>query len=321
MKKILLGLLLILGAILSCSESVYAVANGDFEMGTNDWNEVTNKKNVTVEESSESYQGQKSLLVKNLSDNSYGVYQLISRIEADQTYEINGWIYLVDGNAGSGFIRIAWYASEDGSGSQLSTNDSDKVTTIGKWERVSNVVKSEVEAKSAKVRLLVASNTEGNAGVARFDDVSFERVNIAPTSTPTPAPKPPTPTARQTPTIKPSPTSMPSVTKIEVSNSTSDIEIKSLIDTNEENLNTETSAVDNPEENEHSEGEVLGEDIAASEYKIYQTQGKEATSPTSIVFEKSNNIWMWISLAVVGIILSAIGGWLLYYKIKDLTQT
>jgi len=327
MNKILLRVLLISGVLISCAFDVNAVENGDMENGVSNWSEVTNKKNVTVEESSEAHQGTKSLKVTNSSDNSYGVYQLIQGIEADQTYEINGWIHLAEGNASAGFIRVAWYASDDGSGSQLSTDDSEKINTTGKWERLSKVIKSDEKAKSAKIRLLVASSSEGNTAVALFDDVSLERVVFpSPTIVPTPTPKPPT----STPTIKVMATATKSsptsgvliITKTEVDNRTDDTEVKNWVNLDEA-VKTDEAANEDVGGNEMILGEVLGENMIPSD--VTNEQRKEASQSSSkensVVFEKSQNIWIWAGIASVGIIISAVSGWLIYQKIKELPQT
>ncbi len=106
----------------------------------------------------------------------------------------------------SAWVRIAWYASADASGSQMETDDSEVVTGDGVRAIVvagglvgTGAVQAPDEARSAKVRILL--QPEGAAGAAVIiDGVAFD-----------PA-EPPEATPSPTPTTTPAPTAAPTGT-------------------------------------------------------------------------------------------------------------
>jgi hypothetical protein len=108
-----------------------------------------------------------------------------------------------DTSAGAdAFIRVSWYASEDGSGSALSTADSSTASGLGVFLLDTGEIASPSGAESARVRLMLRPSDAG--AQAHFDAVTWEYRGLA---TPTP-----TPTASPTATVTPSPT--PSLTPI-----------------------------------------------------------------------------------------------------------
>lgn len=105
------------------------------------------------------------------------------------------------------FIRVAWYSSSDGSGSQLSTpSDSNQGAVSDDWaELKTGVIQAPSSANSAKFRLVLTSKSAGTLASVFFDNVSFEEA-VAPTSTLTPTPAPQN-TQTPTPTKSPAPAS------------------------------------------------------------------------------------------------------------------
>ena len=108
----------------------------------------------------------------------------------------------------AGWVRIAWYATNDGSGGQTSTTDSPTVEgSDGVWTRVSTgAVQAPAGTRSARVRILVRPG--GEPARLAADDVTFEETTT-PVATPQPSPTP-LATAAATPTA--SPTSAPAQT-------------------------------------------------------------------------------------------------------------
>ncbi|TAJ20177.1 MAG: lamin tail domain-containing protein [Dehalococcoidia bacterium] len=104
--------------------------------------------------------------------------------------------------AEAAWVRIAWYASGDGSGAQLSTDDSPAASTAAPMaisrsghEVVSTgPAQAPAEAHSARVRILLRAATERGATVL-IDDVTFEPTEPVEAAPPTP-PSPPPAAAR-----------------------------------------------------------------------------------------------------------------------------
>jgi hypothetical protein len=85
------------------------------------------------------------------------------------------------GNAG---IRVSWYASDDGSGSQLSQS-AGATTSSTAWTWLdTGPIQAPADAQSARVRLVL---TPDGSTTACFDDAAFVQAD-APAATPTPVP-------------------------------------------------------------------------------------------------------------------------------------
>src|SRR3989338_9042394 len=65
--------------------------------------------------------GTYSLKVQHDKTSSYGFQKIISSTEGGMFYKASGYGKTTDANVASYFIRVAWYSSTDGSGSQLSS--------------------------------------------------------------------------------------------------------------------------------------------------------------------------------------------------------
>src|SRR5690606_35557858 len=125
-------------------------------------------------------------------------------VEPGQWYEAAA-VLQVSGAADAGWVRIAWYPSADGSGSQLSTADSEGMTG-GPAVVTTGPVQAPPDARSATVRLMLrplsAAPAELRADLATFLPTAPPPL---PTLTPTPSPTP-------TPTVPPTPIATPSAT-------------------------------------------------------------------------------------------------------------
>lgn len=114
-------------------------------------------------------------------------------------YEASALLAPVEG-VRAGWVRVAWYASTDASGSQMATDDSEVVggnglaIVVASGTTVSTgAVQAPAGARSAKVRVLVQPSSGSGAALA-VDDVTFEETAppAAPTATPTPVATPAT---------------------------------------------------------------------------------------------------------------------------------
>jgi hypothetical protein len=148
--------------------------NNGFEDGAGNWK--TNNSNITFNVSIDPvFEGIQSAQVTNTSSGSYGIEQTISGIQENTDYLMSGKIKITDPPPSKAFIRIAWYESPDGSGSQIKTEDSEIIAEITDWKILSFVAKAPTSAHSAKIRLLVST------GTAYFDSIIME-FNISPTA-------------------------------------------------------------------------------------------------------------------------------------------
>jgi hypothetical protein len=88
-------------------------------------------------------------------------------------YEAAGWAMSATGGAEM-FLRVSWYASEDGSGQALASADSAVVTgeSPGFNYTTTGAVQAPEDARSARVRLMLRPPSVAPAR-AYFDDVSF----------------------------------------------------------------------------------------------------------------------------------------------------
>ena len=115
------------------------------------------------------------------------------------------------GAAEAGFVRVAWYASADGSGRQIATADSPPAApgASAPVELATGALQAPSSARSAQVRLALRPAGAGRATLIA-DDAWFDTAP-APTPTATPSPTPtatptPTPSATPEPSTTPSPT-------------------------------------------------------------------------------------------------------------------
>ena len=202
LRKILLliiffaAFLFIFSPKISAAENL--IQNGGFEELQEYWK--TNSSNVSLDIiSAPVKEGIKSAMITNSSNTSYGVEQIIQDIVPDQRYKITGFVHVGDPSATKAFIRVAWYSSLDGTGSQITTHDSPMLSDETDWQLLEFFPTSPSAAHSAKLRLLTSN------GAAIFDDIHFEIYDEEPTFTPTP-----TLTPSLQPTLTPTPTSQTS---------------------------------------------------------------------------------------------------------------
>jgi len=137
--------------------------------------------------------GEYSALIRHNKTGSYGAQQIIRNIIGGSKYLGKGYVFFNNENAKNARIRIAWYSSEDGSGPQMKTVDSNIINTpLPSWQELdTGVIEAPTTAKSAKFRILLASIESGVESLVHFDDLSFEIAQVAtPTQTPPSTPVP-----------------------------------------------------------------------------------------------------------------------------------
>lgn len=217
MKKLLLflGVLICFFSVLFFPASSFAATlfSSGFEDGNlSSWSSSGGGATATI--SAENVRsGNNAIKIQNDKTGSYGFQQVIPNIEGGMFYEARGYGKAYDSSTASFFIRVAWYSSSDGSGSQLSSpSDSNVVDNVSNdWTLLTtNAIQAPSTANSAKIRLVLNSKTSGQLALAYFDDILFQE-SIAPTATPTLTPTPsPSPTPlKSSPTVRVSSTTYP----------------------------------------------------------------------------------------------------------------
>lgn len=199
MKRVFLFLIL---SFIIClfQKSVLAnnlIINSDFESDLQNW-KINNSSVIAIITNEDFYQGSASAKIFNPKTSSYGIEQTLTDISSTLNYKISFWVKLIEPFAEKAFIRVAWYKSSDGSGSQFSTEDSPLATNSSSWQKLEMIKTPPEGINSAKIRLLTSS------GSALFDEVIFEEYLNLPTiitSSPWPTETEPSPT-----TEKPTPT-------------------------------------------------------------------------------------------------------------------
>jgi len=175
--------------------------NGGFEDGADYWQEANCAFGLT----SDPILVLVGVVAAALTDDSgAGWIGQVVQVQPGATYGLSGWVLKDDAGIERVFLRIRWYASEDGWGQQLGDIVSPLVTgDSSDYRSVAVTAKAPAQAHSARVEcVLEMVDAPAGAATAYFDDVSFTGA-VPPTPTPCATPTP-VPTA--TPTVVPSPT-------------------------------------------------------------------------------------------------------------------
>jgi hypothetical protein len=169
------------------------------------------------------HSGLNSIKIQHNKTSSYGFQTVIQNIEGGVFYDVSGYGNSTDSGTGAFFIRLAWYSSADGSGSQLSYSYDSNAgnSTTSDWQHLSETVQSPIGANSAKIRLVLNSKTQNSLASAYFDDILFQESTYTPTPSPTNSPTPtPTPPPTKSPTPSPTKSPTPIPTKMQIPAST-----------------------------------------------------------------------------------------------------
>ncbi|MYE46597.1 MAG: hypothetical protein F4X25_07565 [Chloroflexi bacterium] len=171
-----------------------ALTNGDFELpGDTPYGWRAHAGDVVVGSEGDS----RSVTLTSRGRSTAWLHQSFA-VEGGRWYEAAGLLRAVS-NAALVRIRIAWYGSEDASGAQLSTDDSNELTGFSdSFAEVSTgAIRAPEEARSAELRVMLRP-ASGAPAVLNADDVSFERTappppeltSQAPIARPPQAPEP-----------------------------------------------------------------------------------------------------------------------------------
>lgn len=288
-----------------CVRPIFAnIENGDFESGLEGW-EASNGSVAFERVSGQGHSGEYGVKVGHDKTGSYGIQSLVS-VEGGTLYEVEAWVKGNEGNVKKAFVRLAWYESEDGSGSQLTTKDSNEVESPSDWVELTVVGQAPEQAQSAKIRLVMASAEKGSGASVLFDDVRMDDVEPSPTPAPTA-----TNTPKPTPTSKPRPTATPVLQSLTVAEDYIDNEADSVVAEKLSeigDLEVETDEVYSEEVvTPPLTGEVLGIRNRISPTIALQVENNEQFASESAVIEMGTTV-RWFEM-VLGLGLIGVGGY------------
>jgi len=160
-----------------------ALTNGGFEQmdaggAPYGWREVGAEIAVT---DAVHFEGGLSLVMTSRSGSTKWVYQTVL-VEPGALYEATAQAANV--NARDVFLRISWYANEDGSGEAIDSVDSTGSVEAGGGgfgRLATGAVRAPSEAQSAKVRLMLRP-ASGEEAIAYFDAATFTETSSSSTS-------------------------------------------------------------------------------------------------------------------------------------------
>ncbi len=171
------------------------LANGDFEVVRDGKPAYWEKFGGTMLSTGDSAAGTFAACLESETTSTKWLYQVVS-VEPGGWYTGMAKARILGG--GSASIRVSWYASADGTGAQLSQNESD-LADSGSWTEIATgPIQAPANAYSARFRLVLQPSGTGSAC---FDDAIFTTSQApAPTALPTPDEAPvvlvPGPTAK-----------------------------------------------------------------------------------------------------------------------------
>jgi hypothetical protein len=155
----------------SIVDAAQLLSNGGFESGTTDWSTYGATLSTV---SNPVRSGAQAAAVSHTNTALRGIVQTVTGITGGDTYYLIGYAYRNDSNIDRVLLRIAWYESTDASGSQLSYNDSNELTTDStSWQSMSSgELTAPGTARSAEVRAYFDVKVSTSATVY-FDDLSL----------------------------------------------------------------------------------------------------------------------------------------------------
>jgi hypothetical protein len=165
------------------------LVNGGFEEPRDDgtpygWRKIGGEMSTSTTTKAE---GQRSAKLTSKTQSTKWLYQSVS-VEGGRHYRLRAQALMNDPALKEALLRVSWYISADGSGSQIATADSQPLTaTSQQWTELdTGALLSPPQARSARLRLMVRPAAAA-AATAYFDDVRFEKVSAPPSSASAPA--------------------------------------------------------------------------------------------------------------------------------------
>lgn len=157
--------------------------NPDFEQNANSsfsgWLKTPSTLTLSVSSTSGmTHNGNFAASFKSQTTSTKYLYQILS--SPSGIFKLSAWLRLLSNNQ-NGFVRISWYSTSDGSGSELSSFDSLPISKIGDWQRVEVTSQTPQAAHSLRAKLALDPNSSELAELL-FDEATLEKVDSLTTS-------------------------------------------------------------------------------------------------------------------------------------------
>jgi hypothetical protein len=169
----------------SSTDNGLVFINGGFEDGIDGWSKFGGELSTSA---NQRLSGEAAGRLTSATQSTKWAYQPV-RIDPARTYEFQGYV-ATDGDVSEAYLRIAWYTSDDASGSALSSIDS--LSRLGSASGFAYLTTGPVapppDARSARLRVILAPASTSTATIF-MDDFSFG-TTTAPPATRTPVPEP-----------------------------------------------------------------------------------------------------------------------------------
>ena len=170
-----------------------ALSNGGFEEGTADWRKFGGELGLSTDAARS---GRAAGAFVSSTESTKWAFQVV-RVDPGLAYEFEGHVRAGAGIA-EAYLRVSWYASDDGSGSALASTDSIRRLSGATDEYVlldTGAIQPPPLAHSARARVMLAPASSAAATIY-LDDFSFGvAAVVASTTTATPSPATPPTTA------------------------------------------------------------------------------------------------------------------------------
>ncbi len=123
--------------------------------------------------------GSRAGLLESSTASTKWAYQTVM-VEPDSAHAFSAWVNAEDANVAEAYLRISWYATDDGSGTSIGSSDSTEHISPASGFRLTTtgVVAAPSGAHSAKLRIVLAPASAAPARIF-IDDASFEVASIA----------------------------------------------------------------------------------------------------------------------------------------------
>lgn len=150
--------------------------NADFEESTSSsfpgWSKTPSTLALSVASiSGLTHNGSFAARFRSQSTSTKYLYQVIPLPSG--FYKFSAWLRLLTGNQ-SGFLRLSWYPTTDGSGSEIASADSPVIAIVGDWQKIEVTAEAPPSAQSLRAKLtLDPSSSEINELI--YDEVILEK--------------------------------------------------------------------------------------------------------------------------------------------------
>lgn len=149
--------------------------NADFESGGDDGTpSYWHKYGGTVAFDTRAHTGSGAARLSSATESTKWLYQTVV-VDGGGWYEFGAWLLSDDAAVTAAFLRISWYASADGSGEALSTDDSTESLRAPSDQYrflTTGAVQAPSEARSAKLRIVMTPGSGATMSIIA-DDASF----------------------------------------------------------------------------------------------------------------------------------------------------